>query len=53
MKPKTVRHVKSEQDSQSRACSMLANIVAGGITFTTEGEIPVEYLSPKRQICNP
>ena len=25
---------------------MLANIVAGGITFTTEGEIPVEYLPP-------
>ena len=46
MKPKTVRRVKSEQDSQTRACPMLAGIVAGSIIFTAEGEIPVEYLSP-------
>jgi hypothetical protein len=46
MKPKTVRRVKSEQDSQTRAYSMHAGIVAGSIIFTSDGEIPVEYLSP-------
>ena len=46
MKPKTVRRVKSEQDSQTRAFSMHAGIVAGSIIFTADGEIPVEYLSP-------
>jgi hypothetical protein len=45
MKPKTVRRVKSEQDSQTRAYSMHAGIVAGSIVFTADGEIPVEYLS--------
>jgi hypothetical protein len=46
MKPKTVRRVKSEQDSQTRAYSMHAGIVAGSTIFTAQGEIPVEYLSP-------
>ena len=44
MKPKTVRRVKSEQDSQTRAYPMHAGIVAGSIIFTVEGKIPVEYL---------
>jgi hypothetical protein len=50
MKPKTVRRVKSEQDSQTRAYSMHAGIVAGSIVFTADGEIPVEYLSPGDKI---
>ena len=44
MKPKTVRRVKSEQDSQTRAYPMHAGIVAGSIIFTVEGKISVEYL---------
>lgn len=50
MKPKTVRRVKSEQESQTRAYSMHAGIVAGSIIFTADGEIPVEYLSPGDRI---
>ena len=46
MKPKTVRRVKSEQDLQTRAYTMHAGIVAGSIIFTSDGEIPVDYLSP-------
>ena len=34
MKLKTVRRVKSEQDSQTSAFSMLAGIFAGSIIFT-------------------
>ena len=45
MKPKTVGRVQGEQDSQARAQSMHAGIVAGSIIFTNDGEIPVEYLS--------
>ena len=44
MKPKTVRRVKSEQDSQTSAYLMHAGIIAGSIIFTVEGKIPVEYL---------
>jgi hypothetical protein len=29
---------------------MLASVVAGGIIFITEGEIPVEYLSPSNKV---
>jgi hypothetical protein len=50
MKPKTVRRVKSKQNSQTRTCSMLSGIVAGSIIFTTEEEIPVEYLSPGHKV---
>jgi hypothetical protein len=46
MKPKTVGRVDSGQDSQERAFSTHAGIVAGSIIFTSDGEIPVEYLSP-------
>jgi hypothetical protein len=45
MKPKTVRRVKSDEKSQTRAYPMHAGIVAGSIIFTSDGEIPVEYLS--------
>ena len=41
MKPKTVRRAKSEQDSQTRACSMLTGIVTGSIISTTEAKSPL------------
>lgn len=50
MKPKTVRRVTSGQDSQARAYSTHAGIVAGSIIFTSDGEIPVEYLTPDDRI---
>ena len=50
MKPKTVGRVISGQDPQARAYRTHAGIVAGSIIFTSDGEIPVEYLSPGDRI---
>ncbi|WP_390913998.1 Hint domain-containing protein [Pseudosulfitobacter sp. SM2401] len=50
MKPKTVGRVESGQDPQARAFSTHAGIVAGSIIFTSDGEIPVEYLAPGDRI---
>lgn len=46
MKPKTVRRVETGQSSGVRAHAVQTGLVAGSIVFTSDGEIPVEYLSP-------
>jgi hypothetical protein len=52
MKPKTVGRVENGQDSFARAHSVQAGIVAGSIIFTSDGEIPVEYLAPGDKIVS-
>ena len=46
MKPKTVRRVETGQSPATRAHAVQTGLVAGSIVFTSDGEIPVEYLSP-------
>ena len=50
MKPNTVWRVKGGIDSQTRVYFMHSGIVAGSVIFTSDGEIPVEYLAPGDKI---
>ncbi|UOA26814.1 Hint domain-containing protein [Pseudosulfitobacter sp. DSM 107133] len=50
MKPKTVGRVDSGQAPQLRAEIIHVGLAAGTILLTSDGEIPVEYLSPGDRI---
>ncbi len=50
MKPKTVGRVDGGQDPLMRAEFTHAGLAAGTIVLTSDGEIPVEYLSPGDKI---
>lgn len=52
MKPKTVRRVDTGQYSVTRAHAVQTGLVAGSIVFTSDGEIPVEYLTPGDKIVS-
>jgi hypothetical protein len=50
MKPKTVGRIESGFEPQLRTEFTHAGLVAGTILLTSDGEIPVEYLSPGDRI---
>ncbi len=50
MKPKTVGRQTSGKLRQERTCISHVGLVAGTIVLTSDGEIPVEYLSPGDKI---
>ncbi|MBM2292903.1 Hint domain-containing protein [Sulfitobacter pseudonitzschiae] len=52
MKPKTVGRVESGQAPQLRAEILHVGLVAGTILLTSDGEIPVEYLSAGDRIIS-
>ena len=50
MKPKTVRRASGGHSPQQRTCISHVGLVAGTILLTSDGEIPVEFLSPGDRI---
>ena len=50
MKPKTVGRASGGISPQQRTCISHVGLVAGTIVLTSDGEIPVEFLSPGDRI---
>lgn len=50
MKPKTVGRASGGVPPQQRTCISHVGLVAGTIVLTSDGEIPVEFLSPGDRI---